>query len=177
MKIKLIQLDITSLRVDAIVNAANSSLLGGSGVDGAIHRKGGPAILEACQKIRATQGKCKVGEAVITTAGNLPAQYVIHTVGPVWNQGGKEKEELLQNCYKNSMNLAIENKVKTIAFPCISTGIYRFPKRLAATIAIKTIENYKNQNTIDKVTFVCFANEDYVIYENILNNETTPKTL
>ena len=171
MKIKLIQSDITTLRVDAIVNAANSSLLGGSGVDGAIHRKGGPAILEACQKIRASQGSCNVGEAVITTAGDLPADFVIHTVGPVWNQGGKEKEELLQNCYKNSMNLAIANNVKTIAFPCISTGIYKFPKSLAATIAIKTIENYKNKNSIDEVTFVCFESEDYAIYESILNNE------
>lgn len=171
MKTKLIQSDITSLQVDAIVNAANSSLLGGSGVDGAIHRKGGSAILEACQKIRASQGKCNVGEAVITTAGDLPAQYVIHTVGPVWNQGGKEKEELLQNCYKNSMHLTIENKVKTIAFPCISTGIYKFPKELAATIATETIKNYKNQKDIDEVIFVCFTNEDYVIYDRIVNNE------
>ncbi|MFC4633430.1 O-acetyl-ADP-ribose deacetylase [Dokdonia ponticola] len=171
MKIKLIQSDITTLRVDAIVNAANSSLLGGSGVDGAIHRKGGPAILEACQEIRATQGKCNVGEAVITTAGDLPAQYVIHTVGPVWNQGGKEKEELLKNCYKNSMHLAIENKVKTIAFPCISTGIYKFPKELAATIAIETIKNYKNQTIIEEVIFVCFTHEDYAIYDRIVNNE------
>ena len=171
MKIKLIQSDITTLRVDAIVNAANSSLLGGSGVDGAIHRKGGPAILEACQKIRASQGSCNVGEAVITTAGNLSAHFVIHTVGPVWNQGGEEKEELLQNCYKNSMNLAIANNVKTIAFPCISTGIYKFPKQLAATIAIETIQGYKNQNSIDEVTFVCFESEDYAIYESILNNE------
>jgi O-acetyl-ADP-ribose deacetylase (regulator of RNase III) len=171
MKIKYIQSDITTLKVDAIVNAANSSLLGGSGVDGAIHRKGGSAILEACQKIRASQGSCNVGEAVITTAGDLPAHFVIHTVGPVWNQGGKEKEELLQNCYKNSMNLAIANNIKTIAFPCISAGVYKFPKSLAATIAIKTIESYKNQNSIDEVTFVCFENEDYAIYDSILNNE------
>jgi O-acetyl-ADP-ribose deacetylase (regulator of RNase III) len=171
MKIKCIQSDITTVPVDAIVNAANSSLLGGSGVDGAIHRKGGAAILEACQKIRASQGTCKIGEAVITTAGNLPAQYVIHTVGPVWNKGGVEKERLLQSCYKNSMGLAIENNVKTIAFPCISTGIYKFPKQLAATIALETIESYSNQQIIEEVIFVCFENEDFMIYENLLKNE------
>lgn len=171
MKIKHIQSDITTLHVDAIVNAANSSLLGGSGVDGAIHRKGGVAILEACQKIRASQGTCKVGEAVITTGGNLSAQYVIHTVGPVWNKGGKEKERLLHNCYANAMNLAIENHVKTIAFPCISTGVYKFPKQLAATITIDTIKRYKNQHVIDEVIFVCFENEDYSIYESLLKNE------
>lgn len=136
MELKVIQGDITAIKVDAIVNAANSSLLGGSGVDGAIHRKGGRAILEACQKIRARQGKCATGQAVITTAGNLPADYVIHTVGPVWNKGGEEKEQLLRDCYRNSMELAIKNELKTIAFPCISTGIYKLSKVLAAQIAI-----------------------------------------
>lgn len=171
MNITCIQSDITTVHVDAIVNAANSSLLGGSGVDGAIHRKGGSAILEACQKIRAKQGKCEVGEAVITTAGNLPASYVIHTVGPVWNTGGEVKKELLQNCYQNSMELAIAHHVRTIAFPCISTGIYRFPKELAASIAIETISNYTNQDIIDEVIFVCFEKEDFEIYKRLLKDE------
>ncbi|WP_299677524.1 O-acetyl-ADP-ribose deacetylase [uncultured Dokdonia sp.] len=172
MKINYIQADITTVSADIIVNAANSSLLGGSGVDGAIHRKGGSAILEACQKIRAKQGKCEVGEAVVTTAGNLPATYVIHTVGPVWNTGGKEKENLLQNCYQNAMELAITYRSETIAFPCISTGIYRFPKELAATIAIDTISKYKDQAIVKEVIFVCFEKEDYMCYERLLKNET-----
>ena len=168
MKLNVILSDITTIQADAIVNAANSSLLGGSGVDGAIHRKGGLEILSACQKIRAKQGKCKIGEAVITTAGNLSATYVIHTVGPVWNQGGKEKEMLLANCYINSMQLAIENQVKTIAFPSISTGIYKFPKELAAKIAIDTVRGFKNQDTIEEIIFVCFDQENFELYDKIL---------
>ena len=171
MKLKCIQADITTVAVDIIVNAANSSLLGGSGVDGAIHRKGGPAILEACQKIRSQQGKCKTGKAVITTAGNLQATYVIHTVGPVWNHGGTDKEWLLQNCYKNSMDLAIAHQATTIAFPCISTGIYKFPKELASRIAVDSVSTYKNQDQIKEVIFVCYEKEDYMIYENLLQNE------
>lgn len=171
MNITCIQADITTTQVDVIVNAANSSLLGGSGVDGAIHRKGGSEILEACKKIRAKQGKCEVGEAVITIAGNLPSKYVIHTVGPVWNTGGIEKERLLANCYQNSMELAIVNHLKTIAFPCISTGIYRFPKELAASIAIETISAFKKQRVIEEVIFVCFEKEDFKIYESVLKNE------
>ena len=131
MKIKVIKSDITAIKVDAIVNAANTSLLGGSGVDGAIHRKGGIEILNACKEIRNKQGNCKVGEAVITTAGKLNANYLIHTVGPVWNNGGVEKEILLENCYRNSMLIAIEYDAKSIAFPNISTGIYEFPKRIS----------------------------------------------
>ena len=127
-KIELIKGDITKIAIDAIVNAANSSLLGGGGVDGAIHRSGGAAILEDCRKIVARQGGCKTGEAVISTAGNLPAKYVIHTVGPVWNEGKKNEDELLKNCYVNSLRLAVENNCKSIAFPNISTGIYKFPK-------------------------------------------------
>ncbi|WP_103068222.1 O-acetyl-ADP-ribose deacetylase [Aquimarina sediminis] len=168
MKIKCIQLDITTIKTDIIVNAANSSLLGGSGVDGAIHRNGGPEILKACQVIRTKQGKCKVGQAVITTAGNLKAKYVIHTVGPVWNQGGNEKEILLANCYKNTMELAIENNAKTIAFPNISTGIYKFPKELAAKIAIETVKCFANQKTLDEVTFVCFDQENFGLYTKLL---------
>lgn len=172
MEYKLIQGDITEIKADVIVNAANTSLLGGSGVDGAIHKKGGKAILEACQKIRARQGKCNVGQAVITTAGNLSATYVIHTVGPVWNKGGEEKEQLLRDCYINSMHLAIDNKVQSIAFPCISTGIYKFPKDIAAKIAVDTIKNFKNQQTIDTVIFVCYDAIDFKVYQNILTNET-----
>ncbi|MFI1770653.1 O-acetyl-ADP-ribose deacetylase [Thalassobellus citreus] len=168
MEIRVIQSDITSIKVDAIVNAANSSLLGGSGVDGVIHRKGGVEILKACQEIRAKQGKCNVGEAVITTAGNLDARSVIHTVGPVWNQGGGEKEKLLSDCYKNTMILAIENNVRSIAFPNISTGIYKFPKDLAAQIAIDTIKNFKNQKTVEEVSFVCFDLENYELYDKLL---------
>ena len=167
MKIEVIQGDITKVKVDVIVNAANSSLLGGGGVDGAIHRAGGPEILEDCQKIRNMQGKCKTGEAVITTAGNLPAKKVIHTVGPVYNGGQRlEKEkELLASCYKNSLELAKENNFKSIAFPNISTGIYKFPKELAAQIAIRTV---KENAVLDKVIFVCFDEENYNIYKSIL---------
>lgn len=168
MKIRVIQSDITTIKVDAIVNAANSSLLGGSGVDGAIHRKGGSEILKVCQEIRNKQGKCKVGEAVITTAGNLDARYVIHTVGPVWNQGGVDKENLLSDCYKNTMDLAIENNVKSIAFPNISTGIYKFPKDIAAKIAIQTIRSFKDQKIIEEVTFVCFDRENFELYSKLM---------
>ncbi|WP_046743322.1 O-acetyl-ADP-ribose deacetylase [Kordia zhangzhouensis] len=171
MEIQVIQADITTLKVNAIVNAANSSLLGGGGVDGAIHRKGGSEILEACKKIRAQQGKCNTGEAVITTAGKLPSEYVIHTVGPVWNAGGKNKEELLANCYKNSLDLAIEHNIKTIAFPNISTGIYKFPKQLAAEIAIKTVATYKHKDTIDELYFCCFDQENYEIYHKLMADE------
>ena len=167
MKIRVIQSDITTIKVDAIVNAANSSLLGGSGVDGAIHRKGGVEILTACQEIRNKQGSCNLGEAVITTAGNLKARFVIHTVGPFWNEGGVLKEKLLSNCYKNSMQLAIKNNVSSIAFPNISTGIYKFPKDLAAQIAIKTITDFKIQQTVKEVVFVCFDNENFELYHKL----------
>lgn len=160
--------DITKIEVDAIVNAANTSLLGGGGVDGAIHRAGGSEILEDCRKIIAKQGGCKVGEAVITTAGKLPSKFVIHTVGPVWNGGNKKENEKLENCYLNSLKLAIENNCKTIAFPSISTGIYKFPKDKAAKIAIKTIKDFlENENTIEKVILVSFDDENF----NILKNE------
>lgn len=173
MKISVIKSDITTIKVDAIVNAANTSLLGGSGVDGAIHKKGGVEILNACKEIRNKQGSCKVGEAVITTAGKLDAKYVIHTVGPVWNKGGFEKEALLRNCYRNSVILANQNDVKSIAFPNISTGIYKFPKKLAAQIAIGTIKRFKNNNTIEEVIFVCFDEVNFSSYEKILKNDTT----
>lgn len=148
MKIQLIKADITELAVDAIVNAANSSLLGGGGVDGAIHRKGGKAILDACLQIRAKQGGCKTGEAVYTTAGNLPSKYVIHTVGPVWQGGNKNEEVLLRNCYINSIKIAEQLAVRSIAFPNISTGIYGFPKQPAAAIAIDAVKKISSATSI-----------------------------
>jgi O-acetyl-ADP-ribose deacetylase len=171
-KMKLIKGDITKVRANAIVNAANTSLLGGGGVDGAIHRAGGSAILDDCRKIVARQGGCKVGEAVITTGGLLPAQYVIHTVGPVWNGGKKNETALLENCYARSLKLAVKNHIKSIAFPNISTGIYRFPKDLACAIAVKTVSDFLNENEeIDSVTFVCFDDENYALYDAELKNK------
>ncbi|MBE9586501.1 O-acetyl-ADP-ribose deacetylase [Mucilaginibacter sp. JRF] len=169
-RIEVIQGDITKQQVDAIVNAANTSLLGGGGVDGAIHRAGGKAILDGCIKIRDKQGGCKTGEAVITTGGNLPAKYVIHTVGPVWSSSNAEKAEtLLANAYRNSLKLAVENGVKTIAFPNISTGIYHFPKQEAAEIAIETVADFLTiDNTITKVLFVCFDDDNYNLYRQKL---------
>lgn len=135
-RIEVVKGDITKIKVDAIVNAANSSLMGGGGVDGAIHRAGGPAILEECKKIVARQGGCKTGEAVITTAGNLPAKYIVHTVGPIWNGGMNHEKEKLANCYVTSLQLAVDHNCKTIAFPNISTGVYRFPKIDAAKLQL-----------------------------------------
>lgn len=155
--------DITRISVDAIVNAANSSLMGGGGVDGAIHRAGGPAILEECKEIVKKQGKCRTGEAVITGGGNLPAKYVIHTVGPVWHGGNYNEAELLAQCYKNSLLLAIKYNCKTIAFPNISTGVYGFPKEKAAEIAFKTVSDFlSNTSKIKKVIFVCFDEENEI---------------
>jgi len=169
--IELIQGDITKMNVDAIVNAANTSLLGGGGVDGAIHRAGGRQVLEECVKIRNKQGGCKVGEAVITTGGNLPARHIIHTVGPVWNNGKSNEESLLTSAYINSLRIAEQYQIKTIAFPNISTGIYRFPKDLAAKIAINTVKDYLiSSPAIKKVIFVCYDEENYRIYKELLNN-------
>lgn len=166
--IQIIKGDITKMKVDAIVNAANTSLLGGGGVDGAIHRAGGPAILEECQKIRARQGGCQVGEAVITTAGNLPCKHVIHTVGPVWNGGGKKEPELLASAYRNSLNVAMDHNLKTIAFPNISTGIYHFPKPLAAEIALTTIRSFLEiYEGFEQLFFVCFDDENYTLYNKM----------
>lgn len=167
MKLILKQGDITKTTVDAIVNAANTSLLGGGGVDGAIHRAGGKAILEECVSIRNKQGGCAVGEAVITTAGNLPSKYVIHTVGPVWNGDKEKKKQLLASCYKNCLQLAEKHQLKSIAFPNISTGIYRFPKNEAAKIAIETVKQYPVKS-IQEITFVCFDEENYKLYEQLL---------
>ncbi|MFT3978999.1 MAG: O-acetyl-ADP-ribose deacetylase [Ferruginibacter sp.] len=170
MIIELLKTDITTLAVDAIVNAANSSLLGGGGVDGAIHRKAGKTLLEECIKIRERQGGCNTGHAVITNAGKLPCKKVIHTVGPVWNGDKKEKESLLEHCYINSLNLALENELRTIAFPNISTGIYHFPKQKAATIAIGAVKDHPGRNEFERIFFVCFDEENYSIYDELLNH-------
>ncbi|RQO75468.1 O-acetyl-ADP-ribose deacetylase [Pedobacter sp. KBW06] len=167
MKIELVKGDITNVNADAIVNAANTSLLGGGGVDGAIHRKGGKTILEECIEIRNRQGGCATGQAVITTAGLLPSKFVIHTVGPVWNGGHKNEPELLRNCYLNSLKLAFDHQLKTIAFPGISTGIYHFPKEKAAEIALKAVQDFENAAAFDKIIFVCFDEESYEIYQKL----------
>jgi O-acetyl-ADP-ribose deacetylase (regulator of RNase III) len=173
-RIKIIRGDITQLPVDAIVNAANSSLLGGGGVDGAIHRAGGPAILEECRKIVARQGGCKTGEAVITTAGRLPAKFVIHTVGPIWNGGNRLEKENLANCYKNSLKIAVEHGCTTISFPNISTGIYGFPKDLAAKISISTVVSFLEKSALpDKVLFVCFDPENFQLLQSELGDIET----
>lgn len=170
MEISVFKGDITEIEVDAIVNAANTSLLGGGGVDGAIHRKGGNQILAECVAIRNKQGGCKAGEAVITSAGELKSKFVIHTVGPVWNGDKDQKKIALANCYENSLKIAIEMGIKSIAFPNISTGIYHFPKDKAAEIAINTIQKFQQKNKIDKLIFVCFDEDNYNIYKKLLNN-------
>ncbi|ASK31210.1 O-acetyl-ADP-ribose deacetylase [Chryseobacterium sp. T16E-39] len=168
--IELVKGDITKIHADVIVNAANSSLLGGGGVDGAIHRAGGKQILDECIEIRNRQGKCNTGEAVVTSAGNLDATYVIHTVGPVWNNDEEKGSRLLASCYRNSLKLAENLGVKSIAFPNISTGIYHFPKELAAKIAVQEVQNFQTQN-IEKIIFVCFDEENEAIYRTLLNEK------
>jgi O-acetyl-ADP-ribose deacetylase len=169
-KIDVIKGDITKIKVDAIVNAANSSLMGGGGVDGAIHRAGGKIILEECRKIVARQGGCKTGEAVITNAGEMPAKFVIHTVGPVWNGGNKGEKEKLTSCYTNSMALAVKNNCKSIAFPNISTGVYGYPKKEAAEIAVKTVRQFLETKEDLKVIFVCFDEENLELISQSLNS-------
>lgn len=160
-RIEIIMGDITEQDVDAVVNAANESLLGGGGVDGAIHRAAGPELLDECMKI----GGCPTGEARITKGYNLKAKFVIHTVGPVWRGGNKNEDKQLESCYTNTLKLADENGVKTLAFPSISTGIYRFPIDRASRIAVKTVKNYFAGDTgIEKVVFVCFSKKDYEEY-------------
>jgi O-acetyl-ADP-ribose deacetylase len=169
--ITTIQGDITKIPVDAIVNAANSTLMGGGGVDGAIHRAGGPEILEDCKRIVSEHGECLTGEAVITSAGHLPAKYVIHTVGPVWKGENGEEENLLRNAYQNSLQLAVENEVKTIAFPNISTGVYGFPKKKAAKIAISAVKEFlQKYDSIEQVVFVCFDKENEEIYKKMIED-------
>ena len=162
--------DITLLEVDAIVNAANNGLMGGGGVDGAIHRAGGPQILEQCMVIRQRQGGCPTGEAVITTGGNLKAKFVIHTVGPVWSGNNENEELLLASAYRNSLALASANLVKSIAFPNISTGVYRFPKRRAAEIALQEVNIFLSKDDVlQHVIFCCFDEENFKIYDQLLS--------
>jgi len=154
--------DITELEVDAIVNAANTSLLGGGGVDGAIHRAAGKELLRACEKL----GGCPTGSAKATPGFNLPAKWVFHAVGPVWNGGSRGEDDLLAGCYRRSMELAREHKVKSIAFPAISTGVYRFPRERAAEIAVQTVK--ENAGGIERVIFCCFDEETEKIYDKLL---------
>lgn len=164
--IRAVQSDITHLHVDAIVNAANTSLLGGGGVDGAIHRAAGPALLDACRLLRG----CKTGDAKITAGFNLPARHVIHTVGPVWQGGGRGEADLLASCYRRSLELAAGQRLKTIAFPCISTGVYRFPHPQAAAIAVQTVKGFLAQaSSIEEVVFRCHSLEDLRTYEQLLS--------
>lgn len=173
-KIEIHKGDITKLKVDAIVNAANTSLLGGGGVDGAIHRAAGPKLLEFNKKL----GGCPTSEVKISPGFNLNAKYIIHTVGPVWNGGNNnvteavtKEDKLLANCYKNSLKLAVENGIKTIAFPAISTGVYRFPLERATKIAINEVKKFLDKNeSLEKVIFVCFDEETYQVYKNILKD-------
>lgn len=165
----LVRGDIIKERVDAIVNAANEGLMGGGGVDGAIHRAGGPAIAAECSAIRAKQGGCPTGQAVITTGGNLPAKYVIHTVGPIWRGGTAGEPELLASCYQKSLELAVEHNIKTIAFPSISTGVYGYPVAQAAVIALHAVKQFlAAHDGLDEVRFVLFDDATYGAYENAL---------
>ena len=161
--------DITTLQVDVIVNAANPSLLGGGGVDGAIHRAAGPELLAACKIVRQQQGECPPGHAVITSAGNLSVSAVIHAVGPVWHGGGEQEAELLADAYRNSLQLASANNYRSIAFPAISTGVYGYPKQAAAEIAVQTVNAFLTRyNPLEHVYFVCFDNETAEIYKRLL---------
>jgi O-acetyl-ADP-ribose deacetylase (regulator of RNase III) len=163
--IHAIKADITTLAVDAIVNAVNSSLLGGGGVDGAIHRAAGPELLDECRGL----GGCQSGEAKIMKGYRLPATFVIHTVGPVWNGGTHNEAELLASCYRNSLKLAAENRCRTIAFPSISTGIYGYPIEQAAAIAVATVrEALNDESSIEEVIFCCFSEHDLEVYRKAL---------
>ena len=160
-KIEIVQGDITRLEVDAIVNAANQSLLGGGGVDGAIHRSAGPQLLEECREL----GGCPTGEARLTKGYKLPARYVIHTVGPVWHGGDRNEDNLLANCYRNSLELALKHKLRSIAFPSISTGAYRFPIERASRIALRVIHDFVvSEQDAPRVMITCFSEEDQEFY-------------
>jgi len=164
--LRCIQGDITKLEVDAIVNAANTSLLGGGGVDGAIHRAAGFRLLEECRLL----GGCPTGDARITGGYNLPARQIIHTVGPIWHGGTHDETKLLASCYRRSLAVAVENHIKSIAFPCVSTGVYGFPHQPAAEIAIAAVNDFlKSELTLEEVIFCCFLDEDFLIYQKLLN--------
>lgn len=164
-KIEVVEGDITRLRVDAIVNAANNSLLGGGGVDGAIHRAAGPGLMDECR----TLGGCPTGEARITKGYRLPAQWVIHTVGPIWQGGNFQEDDLLANCYRNSYALAKQNGIYSLAFPAISTGAYGFPKERATHIAVRETRNFLRRNTdFEKVIFACHDPWTYETYQNVI---------
>ena len=167
--IRCVRGDITKLKVDAIVNAANSSLLGGGGVDGAIHRAAGPELVHECRLL----GGCHTGQSKMTSGYNLHAKYIIHTVGPVWRGGENSEPELLAACYRNSLLLAAEKRLASIAFPCISTGIYSYPADLAAELAVRTIQEFASQtSSIQEVIFCCFSEDDYRLYQALLKPET-----
>jgi O-acetyl-ADP-ribose deacetylase (regulator of RNase III) len=169
--IELVLGDIVRQEVDAIVNAANPTLLGGGGVDGAIHRAGGPAILEECQTLRNVRGECPIGEAVFTSAGRLPARYVIHAVGPVWQGGENREAELLASCYRNALRIAAKLGLRTIAFPSISTGIYGYPTGEAATVALVTVASFLASEPLapDRVRFVLYDTLTFATYAGALD--------
>ncbi len=171
-KIELIKGDITKMGTDAIVNAANTTLLGGGGVDGAIHRAADPRLLEECE----TLGGCKTGQAKITKGYDLPARYVIHTVGPVWHGGDSGEEELLASCYRNSLELAKKHSLRTVAFPSISTGAYRFPIEKAAAIALGAVKKFTEEcpDAFEKIIFVLFSESDLEVYKKALKNGAIP---